>query len=834
MGLDIELHPKQLLALTSPATEILYGGAVGGGKSLALDTPIITTKGWKTMGTLSVGDQVFDEKGVPCNVVAKSEIELENTYEIEFDHNRRLICDGNHEWVTVTRNERHTRGNLDERKQVARTTLEIQASLTADEGRANHSIRCTLPLQFPKQNLPVDPYFFGMWLNGGFIKDRKRTKMVQQAVARGSYFQLSRFAKGKYVNIKNFEEYIAKAGVKPECKYIPAMYLYGSAEDRLSLLKGYLDITGTVDNRNGIVETCVRDEAVLQGLVFIVNSLGMKAYIRRDHNEEGIVGKLRFQAVMNVFGVVSRGDKLHKGVLDGRNVLVRRQFYIKNVTKVDDVPKQCIQVDSPSHMYLAGSDLIPTHNSYLMRVASIVWAMEYPGLQIYLFRITRKELDDNHMVGSGGYYELLGEAVKSKFVKINQSAYKIEFKNGPGGGFMGGSIIHLCHCQYEKDKYNYRGSEMDVLMIDEATHFTWTKYAYLRTRVRRPESKVDHSAFDAKWGKNFFPRILLGSNPGGCGHNKFRSEFVKLAPPLVITKMPDSEGGMLRQYIPATLDDNPSLNKEEYRGKVMGVGNEAVARMLLEGDWDAVAGGMFDDVWDSSVHLIEPFVIPASWYVDRSLDWGSAVPFSVGWYAESDGTEATLANGEKVTYPAGTIFRVAEWYGWNGNEDEGLGLTPYEVGKGIRDIEKSLEIFRDITKFHAGAADNQIWNTNPKFDSAYLSIAQELNAGYHGEDSKKLFDIFIQSDKSQGSNTRGWSAVRTYLKNSLNYPIIDRKCIFFFNTCRHVARVLPTIERDENNLEEIAKGQEDHVMDEIKYRLTQVKQLTRKLKTTLG
>ena len=57
MALDIKLHPKQYMALTSPANEILYGGAVGGGKALALDTPILTIDGWKTMGSIVVGGQ---------------------------------------------------------------------------------------------------------------------------------------------------------------------------------------------------------------------------------------------------------------------------------------------------------------------------------------------------------------------------------------------------------------------------------------------------------------------------------------------------------------------------------------------------------------------------------------------------------------------------------------------------------------------------------------------------------------------------------------------------------------------------------------------------------
>ena len=33
VALNLHLHPKQGEALNSPATEILYGGAAGGGKS---------------------------------------------------------------------------------------------------------------------------------------------------------------------------------------------------------------------------------------------------------------------------------------------------------------------------------------------------------------------------------------------------------------------------------------------------------------------------------------------------------------------------------------------------------------------------------------------------------------------------------------------------------------------------------------------------------------------------------------------------------------------------------------------------------------------------------
>src|SRR5690606_19422964 len=43
------------------------------------------------------------------------------------------------------------------------------------------------------------------------------------------------------------------------------------------------------------------------------------------------------------------------------------------VTPVESVPTQCIQVESERHLYLAGSGLVPTHNSF--SIASVItWA----------------------------------------------------------------------------------------------------------------------------------------------------------------------------------------------------------------------------------------------------------------------------------------------------------------------------------------------------------------------------------------------------------------------------------------------------------------------------
>lgn len=69
------------------------------GLALDLDTPMLTTLGWKTMGTLIVGDKVYDENGKVCNVDYVSPIYLDrDCYELKFDDGQSLVADGQHRW----------------------------------------------------------------------------------------------------------------------------------------------------------------------------------------------------------------------------------------------------------------------------------------------------------------------------------------------------------------------------------------------------------------------------------------------------------------------------------------------------------------------------------------------------------------------------------------------------------------------------------------------------------------------------------------------------------------------------------------------------------------
>ena len=283
--------------------------------------------------------------------------------------------------------------------------------------------------------------------------------------------------------------------------------------------------------------------------------------------------------------------------------------------------------------------------SFLMRSVAILWCASIPGLQVYLFRRLRDDLIKNHIEGPKGFRALLAPWVAAGFCNMVEDEIR----------FWNGSKIYLCHCKDEKDRFKYLGAEIHVLLIDELTTFTEVIYRFLRGRVRMVGAKVP----DHMHGR--FPRILCGSNPGNIGHHWVKSGFVDARPSLEVAQMPPEEGGMLRQYIPAKLDDNPSMTEDDpgYEDKLSGLGNDALVKAMRDGDWNVVAGAFFTE-FSEAMHVIEPRSLPAYWLRFRSFDWGSARPFSVGWWAVSD--------GELPEFPRGALIRYREWYGASQSE----------------------------------------------------------------------------------------------------------------------------------------------------------------------
>lgn len=432
--------------------------------------------------------------------------------------------------------------------------------------------------------------------------------------------------------------------------------------------------------------------------------------------------------------------------------------------------------------------------SHLMRAAAIVWCAEIPGLQVYLFRRLSDDLYKNHIEGPGGFFAMLAPWLEQGLCKYNGSKNFIEFWNG--------AKIWLNHCQYEKNLSKYQGAEIHVLLIDELTHFTESIYRFLRGRCR-----LGSLAIPEKYAGQF-PRVICGSNPGGVGHNWVKASFVDYAPVMAKTRTEKRDGGMVRQYIPARIADNPTLleNDPDYIDRLEGLGNPALVKAMKLGDWNIVSGGAFDDVWNAGRHIVQRFKIPRGWKVDRGFDWGSAHPFSVLWFAESSGTEAELPNGKAFCPPRGSIIVMHEWYGAKG-PNEGLKMSSTDIAAGI--VKRESDLIANSwtpTRPQPGPADNQINNDN---DTSTDSIAKKMAA-------KGI--KWKPSDKSPGSRVNGLELVRGRLKESAkDHP--EGPGLYIMDHCIKIIAHLPVLPRDENKTDDIDTKAEDHDYDVLRYRV---------------
>ena len=273
--------------------------------------------------------------------------------------------------------------------------------------------------------------------------------------------------------------------------------------------------------------------------------------------------------------------------------------------------------------------------SHLMRFKAIFWCILIPFLPVYLFRRKSRDLILNHLEGPTGFRAMLWPLVQQKKVSIIGGQYpRIEFANG--------AKIFLCHCQHRSHLENYQGPEMALLLIDELTHFEEDMYRFLRGRCRVPDSLEIPEQF-----RHLFPRILCGSNPGSIGHGWVKRTFIDYNLPYEICEVPEDEGGMLRQFIPALVEDNPSLDKDKYKKSLSGLGSAELVRAMKYGDWDIAAGAFFDN-FRRHLNVIEPFQIPDSWLKFRAMDDGFHYPFCVQWWCVSNDWHLDIPPGSRI------------------------------------------------------------------------------------------------------------------------------------------------------------------------------------------
>lgn len=349
--------------------------------------------------------------------------------------------------------------------------------------------------------------------------------------------------------------------------------------------------------------------------------------------------------------------------------------------------------------------------------------------------------------------------------------------------FPSGAKIYFGAMQHKKDKIKYQGKQFQFIGIDEATHFSLEEVDFLKSRCRARGP-----------GQRCYVRLT--ANPGGPGHGWVKERFISQGPNKRINEVFEietPEGKIERQirdriFIPATVFDNKKLlqNDPNYLSVLASL-SEQDKNAFLYGNWDSFNGQAFTE-WRNDpahysdhkyTHVIEPFTIPHDWKIWRSYDFGYSRPFAVAWYAVSTD---------------GTIYRIKEFYGWNGTPNTGLKWEPAKQAEEIAKYEKEDEVLRHFKIY--GVADPAIWERSSGESIANLMERQGM-----------------YFDKADNSRIPG----KMQCHYRLSFDENGRSGFYCFNTCKQFIRTIPNIVYSDQHVEDINTEGEDHIYDEWRY-----------------
>ena len=721
------------LAKSGAVMEIGFGGSAGGGKALSIYGIIPTPNGYKQMGDLLVGDEVFGMDGCVYRITATSEIMYDHrVFDVVFDDGVVIRADAEHKWLTFTANDRdqllrstdewrakrrasrpsrgtgkrpdlaisNARAALDYIPSPVtgsvRTTIEIKNTLfVGNTKRSNHSIPIASPLDLPDRSLPIDPYILGFWIGDGgswygrlTIGDRYIKESARLFEEAGYPIRALPSCKYEYT-AKNLHKALRLGGFLRN-KHIPDDYLFASFNQRRALLQGLMDTDGYA-SKSGQCEFYSSKETLIKSVSRLLHTLGIKHAIRTKKPPKNTAYnpsfRIKFVAPFPVFRL---SEKLSRQNMTLRDT--QKWRYIVDVREVGSEPVKCIAINSPDHLYLAGEECVPTHNTDTML-----------GIAATLFhnsRLMRREFPQLDGIITRG-----DQIFPDHFVGGIKKQWRYDSRT-----------IALRSMQYEDDWKKYQGQAIEFLGIDEAAEFSEKGVRSLTGWLRSATGQRTLIMYgfnpptspEGEWIIRYFaPWIdVQYPNPAGSGEVRWMANLPVDGATEKIIEVPtgdpfvDEASGQTiypisRTFIKASRRDNPYLG-EEYERRLQNL-PEPLRTIIRDGDFTV---SVSDDPWQ---------VVPTNWVLEAQARW-----------RETEKPDVALrAIGVDVAHGGADNTVIARLFGtWFDNLLIYPGATTPDgdsVAKHVEDVwDGSARIGVDAIGYGASASDTMAaWGMHP-------------------------------------------------------------------------------------------------------------------------
>lgn len=270
---------------------------------LGKDTPILMHDGSiKPVQDIRVGDKVMGVDSTPRNVLSVS-TGIDKLYKIKPVKGDSWICNSQHLLTVYDQNiARNNKVKKEENQLNPLVDYPISKILKRPVEKTTGA-KMKLQLQrtgvdFPEQELPLDPYFVGLWIAEGsknkndvsnFSINENDTVLinylenfkfegekvsVHKRKERGCYGINVKLRKGRINPIRAILKNFAKEKGRLN---IPKEYFINSQENRLNLIAGILDGDGHLDNNN-CYQLITKYKEISDLVVFLCRSLGLAAY----------------------------------------------------------------------------------------------------------------------------------------------------------------------------------------------------------------------------------------------------------------------------------------------------------------------------------------------------------------------------------------------------------------------------------------------------------------------------------------------------------------------------------------------------------------------------